>query len=202
MINPRRIMAVDGHRRVKEHGQKILLHIPHLGSILLKAVKHKPDMFWSQLQQPGADHPLRKLTPRRPKGGLPGAHRLHHDLHHLVQPPGVVGILRHEILILDVLPNVFPPDIQFLLTDNISPRSLPFLSFLRLCRVPLNPCGFGGGGRGRNDVCVFAFTESLPEKNTGWTGSPCRFPVEYRACCFHGNRSRRKISGQILCQGF
>ena len=134
MIDLGSVVVPYGDRGVVEGGQQVLLDVPHLGGVVIQAVKHKADVTVIQLQQAGLYHRLGKLIPGYPEGLPFGADRLHHQLHHLVQLARIPWVLPHEVVIADVLPDQFPVSVHFrsrhrMICSTPPIPSLRFLSF-------------------------------------------------------------------------
>ena len=119
--------------RIEQHSQQVLLHVADLGGVVVQALHDKLDVAAVQLQKPGADYFMGKVTASDP-GGFPfGADSFHHQFHDLVQVFPAGGKLPAQVVILDVLQNQIP------ITFHLSERHrIPSFSFrqLRCCWLP------------------------------------------------------------------
>ena len=107
------VVAVDGGRGVIQSGQQVFLDIADIGGVLPHTVQHILDMGTVQLEEPGLYH-LRRVVIPGDADHLPvGTHRIHHELHQLVQTVPVKAVVLDEAVILDVLQNQFPIALPF-----------------------------------------------------------------------------------------
>ncbi len=131
-------MVAHGGGRVEQHRQKVLLHVPYLGGVLLQAVHDKLDVGAVQLQEAGTHHLMGEVRPGNPGGLTLRADGFHQQLHDLVQVLPIGPKPLFEAVILDILQNQLP--ITFHLCER---HRFPSLRFRWLCRRSPEGNGIG-----------------------------------------------------------
>ena len=84
MMNQRRIVAVDGDRRIVQRGQQILLNVANLGRVLLEAGNHELNMMGIELEKTRTDNLCRVITAGNTDIFLGSANRINEQLQDLL----------------------------------------------------------------------------------------------------------------------
>ena len=155
-----------GGGRVEQHRQKVLLHVPYLGGVLLQAVHDKLDVGAVQLQEAGTHHLMGEVRPGNPGGLTLRADGFHQKLHDLVQILPVGSKPLFEAVILDILQNQLPITLKSLMGANAKAKANAATAIPELIQISSNP----------------AFEENRKEKHNknakyGWYRYDVRFAL-------------------------